>query len=166
MIITSHKMSIHQSHGSSHYVASHQEPSISCSSNLNTRNVSYRRNSKTYHSIKDFFKSLAKKKASPKKIAEAINFIFNGENFHVVESPKKFEESRNCYCKQFIEAPWECPEISFMDYDVSKITKPQIVKKQIIFYVESNYIPFKITSPWPINTNKPHIKQEMLSSIK
>lgn len=101
-----------------------------------------------------------------------VNNSINDSRATVILNPKKFIREY----KNFLEMPISNPAL-VMDfkacclswqnhYDTTEICRPKIKDGDLIFYVEQNGIPYKVSCNWPIYNLPPKCRQQLLPIIE
>jgi hypothetical protein len=102
----------------------------------------------------------------PEKIAQLINFLLKGLEFHYIENIEQFKED---YYQQI-----ESEQITLNDqpahlsdygvYDLSDMHAPTIQNGTLTFFVKHDYthLPYKVSVPFPILTDQIRASYELL----
>jgi hypothetical protein len=105
-------------------------------------------------------------------LAQVLNYLINGMDGHVITDPTDFKQKyEELYAFDITKAPHLfglhplclCHQ---EHYDTSIIELPSIKEKTLEFYIEINQVPYKVTCVWPVETDPPVVKQEVLPPLK
>ena len=100
-------------------------------------------------------------------LAQAINFLARGLEFHVIEEPEEFNSAYEIRINQEIRQPQYGSPLRLTDYgifDTSLIHLPIVEKGFFVFYVENEYngLPYKVSISYPLREAQAQIRYELL----
>lgn len=122
----------------------------------------------TYNSLVALFQSfpILSNPRYREKVAQIVNFLLKGLEFHYIENIEKFKEE---YQQQI-----EYEQLSLEDrlvrlsdygiYDLSSMHAPAVINGQLIFFVKHDYtqLPYKVSVGFPITSDYPNARYELL----
>lgn len=108
----------------------------------------------------------------PSTLAQALNYLINGIDSHVITNPEDFKKKYEAlYGFDLTKTPDLIGDFPLCiahqeHYDTSSIEPPTVKEKTLEFYIEVHHTPYKVTCTWPVKTDPPEFKQETLPPVK
>lgn len=146
------------------------EIEIDCCVEANTNRKVLTCSGEHHYSFRKFL-SEAPKNIDLSALAKALNYLLNGLEGFVITDPDTYrKEHEKLVTLSATTDPRliELNQLNFYcqdNFDTSKIEPPKILEASFEFFIDIHHTPYKISCGWPVDTDPPVIKKEVLPPV-
>jgi hypothetical protein len=96
-----------------------------------------------------------KKKEQLNQLCQALNHLWRGNEYALIDDPDAYRDRyQQRLAAEDPHATWRPDAVRLRDFgvcDLSELAAPRVKGKQLIFYVEDDYlgVPYRVTAPTP-----------------